>query len=72
MHVRYDLDALNRTVDLAGEAPDAVLLIGDHRLLFRIIPSQHIHKTCLDAGFTAGAFFKIDFNVGTHTASTLK
>jgi hypothetical protein len=69
MHVRYDINTLNRTVDLAGEAPDAVLLISNHRLLFGVIPSNHVNKTCSDAGFTAGAFFQIDFNVGTHAAS---
>jgi hypothetical protein len=64
-----DINALNRTIDLAGEAPDAVLFIGNHRLLLGIIPSHYIHKTRIDAGSAAGAFFKIDFNVGTHAAS---
>lgn len=69
MHVRDDVNALNRTVDLAGEAPDAVPLIGNHRLLPGIIPSEHIHKTCIDAGFAAAAFFQINLNGGTHAAS---
>ena len=69
MHMRCDTDALNRTVDLAGEAPDAVLLISNHRLPFGIIPSQYVYKTGFDTGFAAGAFFQIDFNVGAHTAS---
>jgi hypothetical protein len=69
LHVRNDVNALNGTVDLACEAPDAVLFIGNHRLLFGVIPSHYIHKTCFDAGSAAGAFFKIDFNVGTHAAS---
>jgi hypothetical protein len=67
--VRNDIDALNRTVDLASEAPDAVLFISNHRPIFGIIPSYYIHKTCIDAGSAAGAFFKIDSNVGTHAAS---
>jgi hypothetical protein len=60
---------LNRTVDLAREAPDAVLFISNHRLLCGVIPSHHVYKTCFNAGFAAGAFFQIDFNVGTHAAS---
>ena len=67
--MRYDINTLNRTVDLAGEAPDAVLLISNHRLIFGIIPPYYVYKTCFDAGFAAGAFFQIDFNVGTHAAS---
>jgi hypothetical protein len=69
MHVWYDINALNWTVDLAGEAPDAVLLISNPRLIFGIIPPYYVYKTCFDAGFAAGAFFQIDFNVGTHAAS---
>jgi hypothetical protein len=69
MHMRNDVNALSRTVDLAGEAPDAVLFIGNHRLLFGIIPSHYVDKTSFDAGLTAGAFFQIDLNAGTHAAS---
>jgi len=67
--MRYDINALNRTVDLACEAPDAVLLVSYHRLLFGFIPSHYVYKTCFDAGSAAGTFFQIDFNIGTHAAS---
>jgi hypothetical protein len=68
-HLRYDVDTLSRAIDFTGKAPDAIPLIRNHRLLFGIVPSDHIHKTSLDAGLAAGTFFSIDFNVGTHAAS---
>jgi hypothetical protein len=64
-----DINALNRTVNLASETPDAVLLVGNHRLVFGVIPPHYVHKTCFDASSATGAFFKIDFYVGTHSAS---
>jgi hypothetical protein len=70
--VRYDIYALSRAIDLAGETPDAVLLIGNSRLLFGIIPSHYVYKTGFDAGFAAGAFFQIDFNAGAHAASKVE
>jgi hypothetical protein len=67
--MRDDVDALSRAVHFAGKAPDAVLLIGNPRLVLGIIPPQYVHKTGFDAGSAAGAFFIVDFNVGTHAAS---
>jgi hypothetical protein len=69
IHMRYDTNTLNRTVDLAGEAPDAILLKSDLRLLFCVIPSHYVYKTCFDAGLAAYAFFQIDLNAGAHAAS---
>jgi hypothetical protein len=60
---------LSRAIDFTGKAPDAIPLIGNHRLLFSLVPSDHIHETSFDAGLAACTFFSIDFNVGTHAAS---
>jgi hypothetical protein len=55
-HLRYDVDALSRTIDFASKTPDAIPLVRDSRLLFGFVPSHHIHKTSLDAGLTASTF----------------
>jgi hypothetical protein len=68
-HLRYHLDALNRAIDLAGKAPDAITFIGNNRHIPGNIPSHHIHKTGFDTGFAAGAFVSINFNIGTHVTS---
>jgi hypothetical protein len=68
-HLRYDVDTLSRAIDLTGKAPDAIPLIRNHRLLFGIVPSDHIHKASFNAGLAAGTFFYIYFNIGTHAAS---
>jgi hypothetical protein len=62
---------IGRTVDLAHKAPDAIPLIGNNRLLFGVVPPDHIHKTGFDAGSTAGTFIQIDFNAGTHAPSVV-
>ena len=71
--LRHDSDALNRTVDLACKAPDAIPFIGDNRPFFGVIPPHHIHKAGFDAGSAAGAFIHINFNAGAHVLlQTLK
>ena len=68
--MRLDVDALSRAIDFTGKAPDAVPLICNNWIFFAFIPSQHVYKTSLDTGHTAGTFFYIDFNIGTHAASS--
>jgi hypothetical protein len=68
-HLRYDLDALSRTIDFAGKTPDAIPFIRDNRLLFGLVPSHHIHKTGLNAGLTASTLIQIDLDIGTHVPS---
>jgi len=67
--VGYDVNALSRTVNLACEAPDAILLVSNHRFASGIVPSHYVHKTGFETGFAAVAFFLIDFNAGTHASS---
>jgi hypothetical protein len=68
-HLRYDIDALNRAVDFARKAPDAIPLIGNNRLLFNIVPPDYINKTGFDACSAASAFIQIHFNIGAHVPS---
>jgi hypothetical protein len=68
-HLRYDVDALSRAIDFARKTPDAIPLIRDNRLSIGFVPSHHIHKTSFNAGLTAGTFFSVNFDVGTHASS---
>jgi hypothetical protein len=68
-HLRNDVDALSRTIDFARKAPDAIPFIRDNRFLFGVVPSHYIHKTSLNAGFTASTFIQINLDIGTHAPS---
>jgi hypothetical protein len=68
-HLRDDIDALSRAVDLARKAPDAIPLVGHCRLSFGIVPTDHVHETGFDAGSAAGTFIEIYFDLGTHAPS---
>jgi hypothetical protein len=65
----YDVDAFSRAIDLAGKTPDAILFIRNNRHVSGLVPPHHIDKAGFDAGPTAGAFFSVDFNAGTHGVS---
>jgi hypothetical protein len=71
-HLRYYVNALNRTIDLAGEAPDAVPLVGDNRLLPGLVPANHVDKTSLKTGFAAATCFLVDFDSCAHLISRLR
>jgi hypothetical protein len=70
-HLRYDIDALSRAVDLARKTPDAIPLIGNNRFHFGVVPPDHIRETGFCAGSAAGTFIQIYFDFGTHAPSEL-